>query len=142
MWVFTKDGFFSVVQKKKQQKAAKTSLYKGEEKVTVRSRERQDIVNLIRKVKESGRRYRIQADVGTDYEFRVTLPKWVFSAYLGHAAMNINYDNFKNEIGLASHGRATKYMKIWAAMLPSRPEIKMDKNYFLNYDRGRLTPDI
>lgn len=89
MWIMTPAfGFLSVVQKP------------GDDNthLTIRARGRKHIeafVNAIPKEEREG--IKIQEGAGTDYEYRVRVPKAVAVWTLMQEANNIDYSNFKNE---------------------------------------------
>jgi hypothetical protein len=99
MWIFNKDGFFSVVQKPDQ---------RGTEFVTVRSRSKKDIVNCVNAMNLSEKE--IIANAGTDYEYRVEVSKNVWSDYISQTIQTIDYDNFKHEIEEHDVERANVYL--------------------------------
>jgi hypothetical protein len=68
MWVFTRDGFFSVV--KKECKA---------DEVMVRARQKSDLLGLGKKLNLT---LCIQTDAGTDYAFRAVLKQSDWAGYL------------------------------------------------------------
>jgi len=106
MWIFTKDGFFSVVQKPHQRK---------NNMVTVRGRDKKDLQRFI---KAAGLQPSTLIDnEGTDYEFRVEVDKDTWKIYLDGLVDGINYDNFKHEVQLNNAERARVYMDVWSALL-------------------------
>ena len=64
MWIFTKDGFYSVVQKSNQ---------KGTDLLTVRSRYKSDMAKLIKSLKIPGDT--LMKATGNDYEYRIVVKK-------------------------------------------------------------------
>lgn len=107
MWIFNKDGFFSVVQKPDQ---------KGTEFVTVRSRSKKDLKNLIYKI-STDIPVKIDESSGTDYEYRIVISKKDLGQYMWINVQKINYDNFKNVIAKKNKGRALIYSDIWLRLL-------------------------
>lgn len=106
MWVFTKDGFFSVVQKHEQA---------GTQMLTIRARNRSD---LVKAKKAMGiKRCKIISKGGTDYEFRMVLPKIKWAAYLNQQTIDLDYENFKNEVHKIDHKRAGIYSRVWSELL-------------------------
>jgi len=106
MWIFSKDGFFSVVQKPHQ---------KSTDMITVRSRDNKDLLNFMKTVG-------LEADCllttpHADYECRVDIPKLLWAGYLAKCAEEINYDNFKHMIEESDPERAHIYLGVWSAML-------------------------
>jgi hypothetical protein len=105
MWVFTLDGFFSVVQK---------GWDKGTDTVQVRSRKRVDLERLVQ-------RMNLQDEVvetpKADYPFRVITTRQVWGKYLDKMANGIAYDNFKHEIETQDgSGRADTYLRVWSEL--------------------------
>jgi hypothetical protein len=103
MWLFTKFGFYSVVQK------PRTSC------LTVRARVKADLDVLRKEYLPE-----LSATVGkagTDYPWRATVSHEQFAAALGKIVADINYDNFKNEVA-AKQGkpRATRYGRVWSTL--------------------------
>lgn len=98
MWIYLPFGFFSVVQKR------------GEEDLTVRARVRGDLDNLRQHMPTLS----ATKEVGFDYPFRATIPHEEFADGMAKIAMEITWDNFKDEVqetqGLA---RARVYHEVW-----------------------------
>ncbi|MBP8128715.1 MAG: hypothetical protein KA184_03980 [Candidatus Hydrogenedentes bacterium] len=101
MWVMTRFGFFSVVQKT------------GESGLTIRARVREDLERL----RDEGwlpRLGEIHADAGTDYQFRAHASRADFAEALRQIALGIDYDNFKNTVhDEQGSARARVYGKVW-----------------------------
>mgnify|MGYP001244664373 CR=1 FL=1 len=89
MWIFTKDGFYSVVQKSNQ---------KGTDLLTVRSRYKSDMAKLIKSLKIP--EDMLLKEAGDDYEYRVVVEKSVLADYMKEQVMLIDYSNFTHEIEL------------------------------------------
>jgi len=106
MWIFSKDGFFSAVQKPHQ---------KNTNMITVRSRDKKDLLNFLREVGLP--RTEILMAAGTDYEYRVEVSKGTWSEYLKVLTEDINYDNFKHEIQLQNAERSRIYSDVWCNLL-------------------------
>jgi hypothetical protein len=106
MWVFTKDGFFSVVQKPAQKKT---------DMITIRARARKDLITFLKK---SG----LPADQlilggGSDYEYRVEVSKSIWARYLTNEIDNLDYSNFKHEVEAVDSERAKIYLRVWGDIL-------------------------
>lgn len=101
MWIFTQNGFISAVQKR------------GEDKLTVRARDRQSLQPLADMAN-----VQIASTPYADYQFRVVVTHEDFSAYLDAEVMTLDYDNFKNRIwatrGDCFHDACSD---VWVAML-------------------------
>ena len=88
MWVFTKDGFFSAVWDRD---------CRGDE-VTIRAQSRTDLTRLIKKLSGYCEPNDIIENFGTDYRFRVQIPKHSWSTYLADCALRIDYSRVKDHI--------------------------------------------
>lgn len=113
MWVFTRDGFFSVV--KKECKA---------DEVMVRARQKSDLLGLGKKLNLT---LCIQTDAGTDYAFRAVLKQSDWAGYLADEAMLLDYENFKGSLSKKDHERQNAYFQCWRALL-NRQEQSRPKN--------------
>lgn len=109
MWLFTSIGFYSAVQKP------------GDDFLTVRARVGKDLDNL---------RQRYMPDLGatvagggTDYPFRATISHAAFAAGLAELAKDIDYTNFKSEVGRQmGYERAHVYGDVWHSLLKLEDE--------------------
>ena len=103
MWILSPVGFFSAVQKP------------GDTHLTIRVRVKADLDALReRYFPELGE---TQIGGGTDYPYRATAEKEPFAAALGRIAMDIDYDNFKNEVKKQQGpSRARAYGEVWSAL--------------------------
>jgi len=102
MWLFTVDGFFSVVK----------DSYCGEDDLMVRARAREDLERFCD---------RMAIDPGgilelpnADYRFRIKVHRGRWVAYAGCMAYEIDYSNFKNTFN--DHPRHRAYMECWQAL--------------------------
>jgi hypothetical protein len=102
MWVFTKDGFYSVVQKDCRP-----------DEVLVRSRQRADLVKLSMKL---GLKVKIREQAGTDYRYRTVIKKTDWARYAAEAALDINYPNFKDRVPKRDFRRHDAYLRCWEAL--------------------------
>jgi len=110
MWLFTNFGFFSVVQKR------------DTDFLTVRARVREDLEALRSRYLPS--LSATLAKGGTDYPWRATVPHADFAAALGRIALDLHYDNFKNEVALwQGKTRANRYGKVWSVLYDMEPEL-------------------
>ena len=80
MWVFTKDGFFSVVEHR-----ADPQL------VLIRARTKDDGIRICKALDLK----KVQCTPKADYPYRVTVAKARWALYLQNAALDIDYGNFK-----------------------------------------------
>lgn len=104
MWVLTPFGFFSVVQKS----------FEPHGVLTIRARSRGDLENLRDQYLES-KMSQIIEDVHADYQFRATVINKDWAEAVGQMSMDIDYDNFKNEVKARQGSeRATIYSRVWS----------------------------
>ena len=111
MWLFTKTGFYSVVQKK------------GEEGLQVRARVEKDLITLKEKYMPE-----LTDPIYTvgDYAYRSFISHADFANGMARVGEDIHYDNFKNTIGKIDIARAHIYSNIWYEGLALN---KVDANY-------------
>lgn len=112
MWLVTKIGFFSVVQKTKGRI------------LTVRARRLEDLKRLREQYLPSLHIATEKPSMLNDYPFRGTVPKLEFSGAVGRMAMDIDYSNFK-DAAKKEQGEdvANIYMSVWSALMRlERPE--------------------
>ena len=105
MWLFTRYGFFSVVQDHHKRK-----------NVVVRARNRQHLIDLFVSLDfhspESAKQV-IEETPERDYRYRVSIDRRAYAGLLQSLAMDVDYPNFKNE-GMSSG----KFRKMGAEPLP------------------------
>jgi D-Tyr-tRNAtyr deacylase len=102
MWLFTTQGFYSVVAHRR-----------APDKLIVRSRAREDLEAL----REQIPNLRVFSDQTADYRWRavVTRAEWV--AAVAQLATDIDYDNFKNAVaGRQGADRERLYERVWAEL--------------------------
>lgn len=110
MWLITKIGFFSIVQKE------------GDEQLCVRSRVREDLEALCSRLPSAPE---IVEDAYTDYRYRTWLSHETFAGLARELAEEIDYPNFKDEIHRnAGRERARVYAGVWEKLfaLQAYPE--------------------
>ena len=103
MWLFTPQGFYSVVAHRR-----------DADKLLVRARVREDLEALKEQIPD----LRIVSDQEADYRWRaiVTRAEWV--AALAQLASEIDYDNFKSAVGdRQGDERARIYGHVWGELL-------------------------
>ena len=106
MWIFTKDGFFSVVQDN----------YCGDDELMVRARVKKDLASLLKKIGTPKKKAILTID-HADYRYRVKVKKDDWVKYVAHQALDIDYSNVKGTlIDHNDHGRATAYYGCWESM--------------------------
>lgn len=100
MWLMTDFGFFSIVKKE------------GEMNLTVRSRVKQDLLNL--KEHYLPAIGVIEESEYADYRYRVRVPRELFAEALKAIALDIDYPNFKNSVAQKQgKARARTYEDVW-----------------------------
>lgn len=110
MWIFTKQGFFSVVQD-----------FRDPSVLLVRARDRADLERLAEGLRAPPE---ILVTAQGDYPFRVFLSRRDFASLLASLAADIDYTNFKAAVGeSAGLARSGLYAKVWTLMRElGRPE--------------------
>jgi hypothetical protein len=104
MWVFTREGFFSVVH----------DIYCEPDEVMVLARKMEDIESLAGKL-EGGTGLVLEF-AHADYRYRMAVKKIAWAEYLRRCAMDIDYDNYKNLIDPEDLGRLETYSSCWKAL--------------------------
>ena len=101
MWLMTKYGFYSIVQKRP-------------EEYHVRGRERKDIENLVAGVPllKSG----IKESANTDYGVRIIVGKSDVLAILNFLGENLDYSNFKDKIDRTPDQARKPYHEVWRVL--------------------------
>lgn len=104
MWVFSKLGFFSVVQDRNDKYT-----------VIVRARVAADLDNLRNEyLDDLGPTIE---GAGTDYRYRAYVSKDLFANALQNIAIDIDYGNFKDEVQrVQGPVRCNAYHKVWDVM--------------------------
>ena len=82
MWLFTKQGFYSIVRK-------------GDGRWHIRARARKDLENLNRL---AGTDHAIHRSDGADYRWRLVVPGAEAQALIAQLAADIDYPNFKEAV--------------------------------------------
>lgn len=102
MWLITNFGFFSIVEKPEDQAAGT---------LTIRARVKSDLVALQERYLPSLGKI---TGGGTDYKCRAKASREAVAVAMMRAALDINYDNFKNSVGTTQgHARASLYHEVW-----------------------------
>jgi hypothetical protein len=96
MWIFTKHGFFSAVCAR--QGNGNGNLPVDPERIMVRARVIAHLKSLKENFPELLGGCEIQESFGTDYAYRLFLPKSSWEAVLAGLARETDYDNFKKEV--------------------------------------------
>jgi len=106
MWIFTKDGFYSVAQ----------DAYCNEEQVTARARVRLDLERLQAWCKKNGldKGQNILKIDHADYRYRVIMPKDTWAKYAFTMAAEIDYPTVKDNIVPSNESvRKNAYYGVW-----------------------------
>jgi hypothetical protein len=110
MWIFTKDGFFSAVQHRK-----------NKDYLMIRARTKMDIQQLaysLGTILGKTVKYVDSRDGFSDYGFRLTCSKRLWGRYLDKSAKEIDYDNFKSGMKpYVTPKRMEQLHEIWYVML-------------------------
>jgi hypothetical protein len=109
MWLATKFGFYSIVQKQAP-KDGKPAVFH------VRARVRKDLENLIT---ATALQKEIQEWKNADYRYRIIVGQQEVTEIMAHLAESLDYDNFKSMIGNTPDQRAKLhgYHEIWGVMM-------------------------
>lgn len=118
MWIFTKYGFFSVVCARKGD--GKHGQPIDPDRIMVRSRLRRHLRLLQERFPDLIGQCEIQKNTGTDYAFRLFVPKNEWVHVLARLAEETNYDNFKSEVadhlGAAGSAYENSLTDVWSVM--------------------------
>jgi hypothetical protein len=116
VWVFTQNGFYSVVAYDPARDHGGGP--PGEDLLLVRARVREDLELLRRwipslEIREHGR---------ADYRFRTVMSREQWKQILGAEVDYLDYTNFKNRVAeKQGHERHEAYMRVWSAMRRLQP---------------------
>jgi hypothetical protein len=113
MWLFTKIGFYSIVQH-----------HEDPNIFLIRARAEKDLINLKNEVLSIGRR-KIHTSEDRDYFCRVFVDRTELYEIMSHLIALVNYTNFKNEVAkqLDQKDKMTSYHRVWSAMFDYQYEI-------------------
>ena len=103
MWIFVKDGYFSVVKDK----------YCSEGELMIRARVIKDLERLLDKL---GSDADILVFKHADYRYRVKVTADQWSRYLAREAAGVDYANIKDTITWHEPGRSKAYYGCWEAL--------------------------
>ena len=99
MWVFTNEGFFSVVK------------HRTKNEMLVRARNKKHLEAFMRRIRL---RRKIIESAGSDYPFRIYCRREQWQAYLASYTDDLAYDNFKNSVKEPEYHDACFY--VWRIM--------------------------
>lgn len=102
MWLFTKDGFFSVVHDK----------YCNDDEVMIRARQKSDLKNLFEIFCEG----EILTINHTDYRYRMKVNKIIWQQYLANYVQDMSYNNIKNTVPYEDIMRSYAYHDVWSVL--------------------------
>jgi hypothetical protein len=118
MWIFTKHGFYSAVCARQGDGAHAQPV--DPDRVMVRVRLRQHLEALQQRFPELLSSYDIQEFQGTDYAYRIFLPKKVWVEVLAGLGEETDYDNFKSAVGRHQGAEGAAYEHalhdVWSVM--------------------------
>lgn len=101
MWMMTKIGFFSIVEK-------------PPGKTCIRARCREDLENLLEEV--LGVESEIIKTPKNDYQYRVIVDREEFMRCFDTFLKLVTYSNFKNEVAKTNRRREEIYHQVWALL--------------------------
>jgi hypothetical protein len=117
MWIFTRYGFVSVACAKKKDGSI------DEDKVMVRARARKHLENLQERFADTTfGKAEILIGAGTDYKYRIIMPKAEWASIVSQLAMEQTWSNFKSEATRFAHLKTSGLYihalhEVWAIML-------------------------
>jgi hypothetical protein len=121
MWLFTRHGFFSVVRAGRSDAG----------QLMIRSRERRDLVNLLRFARGLSIKLTTPTIIATpanDYPYRVFVTEDEWPTLAATLAADVDYGNFKSEVARTDKAREHVYHNVWSvlwqAFLGRRPKTK------------------
>lgn len=107
MWVITDRGFYSAVQDDD-----------DPDTLVIRARVRTDLVELCKILDAIQEPPKIIHGGGTDYPFRVRIPRGSWTFALGQLADGIDYGNFKDSVkARQGKARANVLMGVWSRLI-------------------------
>ena len=101
MWLMTKHGFYSIVQR-------------APDLFHVRARERQDLENLVSRVPLPGAV--IVETQDADYACRIIASRKTVLAIMDFLGATVDYPNFKDKIHTTPDQRHKPYTRVWQVM--------------------------
>jgi hypothetical protein len=118
MWVFTKYGFFSAVCARQGDGQPGQSL--DRHRIMVRARVREHLEALRQRFPADLGACEILEHAGTDYRFRLLLPKTTWAQIMMHLAAEVDYGNFKSTVARVQTSDAGRYEeslhRVWSVM--------------------------
>ncbi len=118
MWVFTRDGFFSVIQDK----------HCRNEEIMVRARCRSDLCRLAIKLQGYCDDDSILEIAHADYRYRLKMNKTLWADYLHRQALDINYPNVKNSMMFQDDlTRKEAFFSVWRTLRTWQDKLEEDR---------------
>ena len=118
MWLFTKHGFYSAVCAR--QGDGSHSQPVDTDRMVVRARVRSHLDALKERFPDLLADCEIMEFAGTDYAFRIFVPKSVWSQVLVGLNEEIDYDNFKSKVARHQGSNGAEYEhslhEVWSVM--------------------------
>ncbi len=118
MWIFTKHGFFSAVCAR--QGNGKHGQPVDPDRIMVRARVREHLEAIKKRFPELLSECEIQESAGTDYAYRLFVPKSAWMQVALGLAEETDYDNFKSEVarhqGRAGAAYEHSLHDVWSVM--------------------------
>ena len=118
MWIFTKHGFFSAVCAR--QGDGKHGEPVDLDRIMVRARIRGHLEALKKRFSGLLGECEIQESAGTDYAYRLFVPKSAWTQVVAGLAEETDYDNFKDEVvhhqGKAGAAYERSLHEVWSVM--------------------------
>lgn len=96
MWVFCKYGFFSAVCARQGDGSHGQPV--DPDRMMIRARQREHLEALVQRFPKLLQDADIQEFPGTDYAYRIFMPKATWTQVLAHLGEDTDYDNFKSEV--------------------------------------------
>jgi hypothetical protein len=121
MWIIQNDAFLSIVQDRNEPK----NLY-------VRARIAGDIETVFPDLQEG----KVEFNTGTDYAYRVSLPREDVYEAIARDVHNIDYTNFKNSV--EDEPRHDAYLDIWSIMFKYQQEANPIPIKMIQYDYSNM----
>ena len=118
MWLFTKHGFYSAVCARQGDGSHDQPV--DPDRIMVRVRVRNHLEALKQRFSDLLAECEIKEFTGTDYAFRIFVPKSIWSQVLVGLNEEMDYDNFKSEVARhqGSEGAAYEHSlhEVWSVM--------------------------
>lgn len=122
MWIYTPSGFVSAVAKSK-----------NSTDLTVRGRDRQSLDELAALTGNA-----VTIGEGTDYPYRVIVPREQFKSWLTQQVDDLDYGNFKSEAAaVRGYDYAHTLGKVWSANLELEDQESAEYYLELSKQYGR-----